>query len=217
MHFDWRKNAQLGGRWATVAGLFVAFAALGCQQETSDNDIDSKVSPVGRQCDDGLWRNGQLCEQWSTCQPGEFVYAEGSPVVDRQCLACASGTYSTEENAEGCTGWTACVPGEVVKEAGTAVADQVCELCEEGTTTFSQNASACGVPEEGSCLAGQALVPVNLADGQEAVCQSCAPGQYCAGRVVQRFSVPRFSRPCRAINLWVHGTVPGHGVLVIQV
>lgn len=47
-----------------------------------------------------------ICNNITTCQPGQFVVADPTDDQDRQCQTC-SGSYSIQENAQQCTTWTA--------------------------------------------------------------------------------------------------------------
>lgn len=60
-------------------------------------------------CTDGDYELEGECEPWTTCQPGEYVEEDGTPLSDRECAPC-SESFSATTNAEGCTAWTSCAP-----------------------------------------------------------------------------------------------------------
>ena len=51
-------------------------------------------------CDDGQYLSNGLCENWTNCEPGEFVLQLGSTTEDRMCDSCSQGTFSDSTNME---------------------------------------------------------------------------------------------------------------------
>src|SRR5690606_38143810 len=108
------------------------------------------------------------CSPLTECAQGSYQVREPSSTVDRGCMPCASGTFSTMINAESCTPWNACaqvqyqsapgpalvdrqckqltdcVAGERVTTPATSTSDRVCAACTSGYTD-TLNATACQV------------------------------------------------------------------------
>jgi hypothetical protein len=95
------------------------------------NDCD--LCPVGTycagggapkvDCGNGTWDHDSdsstACALATQCLKGERVFDDVTPVSDRQCTACTSGTFSASDNAASCAEWTTCMPGTRVSQAGT--------------------------------------------------------------------------------------------------
>ncbi len=107
------------------------------------------------------------CEQWSECEPGQYVSAEGTPDTDRQCGLCSVGTFTDDWNEDSCQEWSDCSPGSFVDDAGAFFHDVVCRLCTPGTYSEIENASSCTTCPEGT-----------FAD--ESGSSSCTPWGECA-------------------------------------
>src|SRR5690606_37512262 len=117
---------------ACEVGTYCAGAATprqACAGATWDHDSNS----------------GTACTPATDRPPGQAVAADGSATTDRTCAACASGSFSTTDNATSCTPWTDCAPGSYVRAAGTAAADRQCTDCPAGQTSTTTNATACAV------------------------------------------------------------------------
>ena len=84
-----------------------------------------------------------VCDSWSKCQPGQYVFEEGTPTTDRSCKACGTGTFSDVQNATECAEWVDCEPGEYVDAAGTKEDDRQCEACPEEEYSAEDNADEC--------------------------------------------------------------------------
>ncbi len=133
-------------------------------------------------CALGTWDNDNSaatpCVEATHCLAGERVAAEPTPLSDRTCAACASGSFSTSVDAPSCTAWTACTPGFYVRQQGSVTSDRTCESCPSGTLSTSVNQAEC-LPV-GACPAGfvQREPPT---ESTPAVCDACPPGHYCRG------------------------------------
>ncbi|HYQ26391.1 MAG TPA: hypothetical protein VER04_04205 [Polyangiaceae bacterium] len=66
------------------------------------------------------------CSAWRTCIPGEYVANDPSELVDRICVSCKYGTFSSFADQEQCFEWTICGPGQNLLEPGTATTDTLC-------------------------------------------------------------------------------------------
>src|SRR5262245_20636894 len=98
------------------------------RDDTGTTPLDLGVGTVdgGEGCGDGTFGNGDSCTAWTTCGVGEFVETPGTATSDQVCAGCASGTFSSEENAASCETWTTCEAGTYVSTAGTESSDQEC-------------------------------------------------------------------------------------------
>ncbi len=124
----------------------------GCAAASFDNDSNPNTA----------------CQAWRDCDPGQYISTEGTPVSDRACSDCETGSYSDIANVSDCTTYTICEPGTHVSVAGTATTDQGCVACEEGTFSDSDNVPAC--TPYSPCEWGELGVGTATAD------QICGPG-----------------------------------------
>lgn len=82
-----------------------------CPSGTFDDDADPRTH----------------CVAQSSCAPGEFVVAEGTPSLDRECEVCAEGEFSSTVNAESCSLWKECTWAlGGIAQSGTSSEDTVC-------------------------------------------------------------------------------------------
>ena len=160
---------------------------LDCEAGTSGEDCapcesgtfcaGGDAEPVG--CAEGAWDDdgdpSTPCVARRDCEAGEFVSGQGSATEDRQCAACAEGTFSTQENAESCAAWSACAPGEFAATPGSAVEEPVCQACAEGTFSTEENAASCQAFT--SCPAGQFVQTAGTATRDQS-CGNCAAGTF---------------------------------------
>ncbi len=133
-------------------------------------------------CDPGSWdhdRNAATaCTPKTSCVAGQSVANEGTPLSDRACAACGSGSFSSQQNASSCAGWTDCQPGKYVTRTPSAISDRICAACAEGTYTTGFNEAMC--QPQNACSAGTVQTAAGTGTAPP-VCESCAAGSYCAG------------------------------------
>jgi hypothetical protein len=133
-------------------------------------------------CPSGMWDNdlnpASPCVALTACLPGERIANAGSATADRQCIACAAGTFSVAGNASACAPWTACEPGSFVNTNGSSSTDRTCVACPAGTYANAPNQASC--QPHGSCPAGTVFVAQGT-PRSEPQCDACEAGTYCAG------------------------------------
>jgi MYXO-CTERM domain-containing protein len=154
-----------------VAGGDPCFSGTACTP--SGGSFTCGACPSGTFSDDGT--GSTACVAWTSCAAGEFVSSAGSPTSDRECDACAAGTFSTTTNASACSSWTSCDAGTFVATAGSATSDRACDACAAGTFSTTTNASACSAWS--TCGAGSFIA----ADGSatsDRECDACAAGTF---------------------------------------
>ncbi len=142
-------------------------------------------------CPPGTWDHDNLaatpCVEATHCIAGERVAGAPTPLSDRTCAACTSGSFSTGLDATSCIPWTVCSPGSFVSQQGSATSDRVCIPCPAGTLSSSPNQTQC-LPA-GACPAG--FVEREPATGtQPASCEACPPGSYCRGGAASMLACP---------------------------
>lgn len=151
-----------------------------CENDGYDHDDDPTtpcVPPIP--CEDNTYDHdynpSNACVPYTDCRAGQYVGAPPTARVDRQCLACVTGTYTDTVNAEACIFWDRCEPGEQVKQAGSLTADRQCEPCPSGT--FSRDLDTAECTPHKTCPVGQseAVPPSPTSDR---ICSSCGAGQY---------------------------------------
>jgi len=130
-----------------------------CVEGTFDHDDDPSTT----------------CQSWSTCQPGLYVSSEGTATTDRECEACAAGTFSAVQNADACEAWVDCEAGEYVSIEGDEESDRECEACEAGTFSDEENAAECDAWLD--CEPGE-FVEVEPAEDSDRTCTPCAAGHF---------------------------------------
>lgn len=123
----------------------------------ASSDVECRVCPPGVycaggenhevECDEDSWDNDENpatpCIAKTVCVGGQYVTGEGSTTRDRECVACAEGSYSTSNNAEECLTWANCAAGTRITVPGTAVNNRECAACESGTYSDGANAGVC--------------------------------------------------------------------------
>jgi len=73
-----------------------------------------------------------LCIPWSNCASGTYVANLPSSRSDRQCVACAAGSYTSAENQSVCLTADECPAGTVETAPATASSAAVCTACNKG-------------------------------------------------------------------------------------
>ncbi len=133
-------------------------------------------------CGGGTWDHdadpSTACVDRTVCAAGSAVTSEGNATTDRECAACAAGSFSATENAASCTPWTTCAAGTYVSSAGSATADRTCAACGSGTYSAAENASACTAWS--TCAAGT-YVSTPGSDSSDRVCTACPADTYTSG------------------------------------
>ncbi|XP_029434031.1 tumor necrosis factor receptor superfamily member 14 isoform X2 [Rhinatrema bivittatum] len=70
----------------------------------------------------------ELCQRWTSCEPGYYVGKPGTETKDTVCERCPDGTFSMKYMSEKCEPWTRCSDQNKIKEkAGTLTSDSVCK------------------------------------------------------------------------------------------
>ncbi|XP_075047802.1 tumor necrosis factor receptor superfamily member 14-like [Mixophyes fleayi] len=81
------------------------------------------------QCTDGYFCSADdtlqcdLCQQYRTCEPGQYIKALGTMRTDTVCEDCPPGHFSNKSMSSSCTPWTEC---SVVKKPGSSTSDPIC-------------------------------------------------------------------------------------------
>lgn len=104
------------------------------------------------------------CEEFTVCDPGEFIAASGTTKKDQTCEPCTDGFYSTRANVVECNAWQTCEPGYVEVTAGTATTDRECGLPFKWVDEFGNQGPregfntdrimAMGIADDGSIYVG---------------------------------------------------------------
>jgi hypothetical protein len=170
----------------------VGTCAAGSERRPGGGPADCDVCSPGSYCPGGslpkstcpanTWDSDNdpatPCSPATECLAGQRVFAEPTPLSDRACVACPSGSFSASKNAVICTNFTNCEAGSFVSQAGTQVSDRVCAPCADGTVSTSRNQVTC-LPLD-ACPAGtREAAPAS--PNAEPECVACTPGHYCAG------------------------------------
>lgn len=152
-------------------------------------------------CANGTWDHDSdpatTCVAWTQCVAGQAVAVAGNASTDRTCTGCASGTFSTENNAVSCAAWSSCAAGTYVSTPGTTKANRQCKACATGTYSAAANQTTCLA--QGACAAGSEQTTPATSTSPP-VCADCNAGTYCAGGAAPK-------QPC-ADGTWDHDTNP---------
>ena len=163
------------GAWR-LGSLFAALVLVGCGGSGKPGADAGTYS-----CDTGWYDHDQNattpCVPWRTCAAGTYVETEGTAAEDRVCTACATGTFSTGNNAAQCTAWKTCAAGEYVTTSGTVAYDRVCAACASGTFSATGNAVSCQAWT--SCPAGSHVANTPSASADR-TCTACTAGTFTA-------------------------------------
>lgn len=174
---------------------------------TGDSMTDSSTTPVvSTKCTPNQYESTSgaedidvQCADLTVCEPGTYISSQPEASQDRECSACASGSFSTQNNAAFCTPATECQPNEYQASPPSATQDatclplsvcgagffeqtppesdedRICAPCPSGEFSSIANASAC-TPWT-VCLVGE-TESVAPSAGQDRVCSACASGEY---------------------------------------
>jgi hypothetical protein len=119
-----------------------------------EDSAPSPPCPSGSFDHDGL--ASTACKPWTNCPAGQYVGAEGTPLVDRKCAPCPAVSFSTAENAASCTPWRTCDGwNQAEKTAGTSTSDRVCTTSDgiRGTGTEQDDVgSGIAVGDQGNVI-----------------------------------------------------------------
>lgn len=77
-------------------------------------------------CPDGSFGDGRTCEEWTTCEGGEYVRSSGSPSRDRKCAACPPNSFSRAPNQSACR-YSGCAFSERAVSPATPTSAADCE------------------------------------------------------------------------------------------
>ncbi len=157
---------------------------------------DSTVAEVRCEgCPSGTYsteEDADQCQQWTECQPGEFVKNKGSATKDQTCEACAGDQTSTAVNAGTCLPVDACPSGTVQVSAAQDGGTAQCEPCDSGSycaggTTPAHPCAegswdhdedpATDCVEQTNCPEGQYVTDPGDATSDRS-CKDCAKGSF---------------------------------------
>lgn len=156
--FSAADNAPQCDAWATCQpGTYVAqFGSTssnrvcqGCAAGSFSIADNTLMCTAFSECGQGMYISSEgtstsdrMCAPRSDCQPGTYVNGDDDS-GDRNCSACAEGTFSTSVNASACAAWSTCPAGTFVSTSPNAARDRGCGACPDGTFSASNNRSAC--------------------------------------------------------------------------
>lgn len=84
----------------------------------------------------------RVCDSLTTCHSGTHIEVAATATSDRQCEACANGTFTAAPNLAQCQAWRDCSAGSRATQ-GSASHDRACTACEHGTFSTTTNAASC--------------------------------------------------------------------------
>lgn len=100
-----------------------------------------------RSCADGTWDHdadpSTPCRKFTQCPAGDYIAEAGSALVDRQCDACADGSFSAGPDAARCTTLRSCEPGTFQVSPGSDTQDAECAGCPAGSFSQSNDVESC--------------------------------------------------------------------------
>ncbi|HTU60848.1 MAG TPA: hypothetical protein VMF89_20490 [Polyangiales bacterium] len=82
------------------------------------------------------------CIARTLCTSGQYVSMQPTATSDRGCTSCATGFFSTSDNASECLPWRVCEAHEVESRTPTSTRDREC-ACQ---TSSDEDAGACPDP-----------------------------------------------------------------------
>lgn len=132
-------------------------AEVACDSTSWDDDADPATPCVAR----------------TTCASGQYVVSAGDTTTDRTCAACASGKFSSSQNAASCKSWQTCSAGTYVATAGSSTTDRVCTACASGTFSTVQNAASCTTWS--TCAAPNYYLTNTPSATRDRQCATCTP------------------------------------------
>lgn len=152
-----------------------AFACSACPAGTSSDDGTGATAcaPCGAGSYSGA--GATSCLAWTDCAPGAYVRSPGTSMADRECEACALGTFSPDPNSPGCAPWRDCEAGSFVAAEGAPSSDRVCASCPAGTYSTDVNAAACDAWTD--CLPGT-RVSIDGSSVTDRECEACPPATF---------------------------------------
>ncbi|XP_073513021.1 tumor necrosis factor receptor superfamily member 14-like isoform X1 [Phyllobates terribilis] len=69
-----------------------------------------------------------ICQDYTQCQPGQYVKKPGALVTDTECEKCPEGHYSDRNNAAECSPLKKCEElGQILDKEGNSTADSICK------------------------------------------------------------------------------------------
>lgn len=129
-----------GGQGATGASSTSAGGAAGTMGATGSGGMGAAGGSGGGASSDELCEWGSYdtnqtddeltCEEWTPCQPGEYLAEQGGFWKDNDCEPCSKGTFSQNVNQRHCIEWHRCKLGEQVAVEPSIVNDRTCEPAE---------------------------------------------------------------------------------------
>jgi hypothetical protein len=123
------------------------------------------------------------CVLKTVCEAGTFAQDDGSSRLDRVCVECAQGTFTTAANQPACEPHRTCEPGSRISLRGTTYYDVECELCPMNQFTDVPNERDCfpcdpwHVAEAGSTACSEPLTCA-WGDPPPANAESCIDTEY---------------------------------------
>ena len=113
----------------------------------------------------------EICTQFRTCQPGQYVVEAPTSSSNRVCATCPGGQFSASGSAMACAPTAVCQAGEYASVAPTASSDRACATCPGGQFAAAQNADRCGAQTD--CKPGEYV-------GDTGACTTCRDGTFTA-------------------------------------
>jgi hypothetical protein len=130
------------------------------------------------------------CVPKTTFAAGQYAQSAGNKTTDRTCAACASGQYSSTQNASVCQAWQICSPGRYVQTAGSSTSNRMCSACASGTFSTTQNASSC--TSWSTCSAPSYYMSSAGSSTANRQCSACTPPEQTNQDNLTLCSVPSF-------------------------
>lgn len=131
-----------------------------------------------------------LCQRFSTCPGGMYVFSKGNAYTNVSCAKCLPGTYGTDSNPGVCTSCTkgdtyqpnqgaaACLPCTVCNNASTNVTNQTFQCADEQKPCTVAYHSVCTVTSNSVCIECPNSAFRLSVYATASVCNPCADGYY---------------------------------------
>jgi hypothetical protein len=87
-------------------------------------------------------QSDRVCTGLTICTPGQYVSVQRTATSDRRCTDCATGFFSSSDNATECLPWRVCDAHEVQSVPPTSTRDREC-ACQ---TSSDDDAGTCPEP-----------------------------------------------------------------------